>query len=99
LGRAFLKASIEQRFTPPKNAGAVGAPSIFKTTPKPIGGGTATKVAGPVKLERIDQRQGWLGDPETYEIAPAATYKGSKTKAMWLPDEETAKAWQAYLRG
>ena len=104
LVRLFLKASIEQRFNPPKNAGAVGAPSIFKTTPRPVGGtagglGGGPKAPGPVKLEKIDQRQGWLGDPETYEIAPAATYKGSKTKAMWLPDEETAKAWQAYLRG
>lgn len=99
LVRAFLKASIEQRFTPPKSAGATGAPSIFKTTPRPIGGGTAAKVPGPVKLERIDQHQGWLGDPDTFEIAPAATYKGSKSKAVWLPDEETAKIWQAYLRG
>lgn len=96
--RPFLKATIEQRFLPPKSSPTAPV-SIFKTTPRPMGGGTVAKVPGPTKLERVDQHQGWLGDPETYEIAPAATYKGSKTKAMWLPDEETAKAWQAYLRG
>lgn len=95
LVRLFLKASIEQRFTAPK-AGA-GAPSIFKTTPRPFAGG-APKTAAPAKLAKIDPRNGWLGDPDTYDIAPFATFKGSKTKALWLPDETTAKAWQDYLR-
>lgn len=97
LVRAFLKASIEQRFTASKNATNTAAVSIFKTTPRPMGG-TPKPGATMVKLERIDQKQGWLGDPETYEIAPAATYKGNKSKAQWLPDEATAKAWQDYLR-
>lgn len=94
LVRLFLKAAIEQRFTAPKAAAGTG--SIFKTTPRPMSG--VVKTAAPLKLEKIDQRQGWLGDPETYDVAPAATFKGSKAKAQWLPDEATAKAWQDYLR-
>jgi dienelactone hydrolase len=96
LVRPFLKAAIEQRFQAP-TAGAATA-SIFKTTPRPLGGG-ASSAAAPVKLGKIDPRNGWLGDPETLEVAPAAAFKGNKTKAVWLPDETTAKAWQVYLRG
>lgn len=95
LVRAFLKATIEQRLTPPKAPSA--APGIFKTTPRPIGGGVA-KPSASIKLEKIDKRLGWLGDPDTYEVAPGATFTGNKAKAIWLPDEETAKAWQEYLR-
>jgi hypothetical protein len=95
LVRAFLKASIEQRFTAPKTTAA--STSIFKTTPRPMGGASKTAPAT-VKLEKVDQKQGWLGDPDTYEVAPAAAYKGNKAKAQWLPDEATAKAWQDYMR-
>ena len=38
------------------------------------------------------------GPPDTLEVAPAAAFKGNKAKAVWLPDETTAKAWQDYLR-
>ncbi len=95
LVRLFLKGAIEQRFQAPKTS--AGASSIFKTTPRPMGG-PATKTITPAKLEKIDPRNGWLGDPDTCEVAPAATFKGSKSKAQWLPDEATAKAWQEYLR-
>ena len=96
--RPFLKAAVEQRFLAPKST-STASTSIFKTTPRPMGGGMVKPVTTPVKLEKIDARNGWLGDADTLEIAPAATYKGSKAKAVWLPDEITAKAWQAYLRG
>ncbi|MDQ3624801.1 MAG: hypothetical protein M3463_20350 [Verrucomicrobiota bacterium] len=93
LVRMFLKAAIEQRFQAPRGTGT--ALSIFKSAAPGFGG---AKAAAPVKLQKIDPRQGWLGNPETYEIAPAVTYKGSRAKAIWLPDEATAKAWQDYLR-
>ena len=96
LVRPFLKAAIEQRFQAPKAAS--GTASIFKTTPKPMGGGAVT-AAAPVKLGKIDPRNGWLGDPDTLDVGPAATFKGNKAKAVWLPDEATAKAWQDYLKG
>jgi dienelactone hydrolase len=94
--RPFLKAAIEQRFQAPKAAG--GTASIFKTTPRPLGGAGAS-AAAPAKLGKIDPRNGWLGDPDTLEVEPAATFKGNKARAVWLPDETTAKAWQGYLRG
>jgi len=95
VARPFLRAAIEQRLQAPK--AAAGATSIFKTTPRPIGG-SSTRAVTPAKLGKIDPRSGWLGDPDTYEVAPASTFKRGKAEAVWLPDESTAKAWQAYLR-
>lgn len=94
LLRPFLKASIEQRFQASKPA--VGGPSIFKTTPHPMSGTPKTVTA--TKLEKINQSAGWIGDPDTMEVMPAATSKVRKGKGVWLPDETTAKAWQDYLR-
>ena len=45
------------------------------------------------------ETSGWLGNPDTLETAPLARFKGDKREATWLPDEATAKAWRAYLRG
>jgi dienelactone hydrolase len=84
VARPFLKAAIELRLSPAATTG--GAPSIFKTPPKTIGG-TKTPAA-PVRLTKIDPRTGWLGDPEKMEIAPAATFKGPKAKAIWLPGRD-----------
>lgn len=92
--RPFLKAAIELRLSPSK--ATAGPPSIFKTAPRTIGGSSTT--TSPARLTKIDRGSGWLGDPEALEIAPAATFKGNKAKAIWLPDEATAKAWQNYLR-
>ncbi|MGJ8672685.1 hypothetical protein [Rubritalea sp.] len=55
----------------------------------------------PIKIE-----DGWLGatyDVEAggrqlLEIAPCADFKGERSTANWLMDEEFAKAWQAYGR-
>lgn len=41
---------------------------------------------------------GWVGNPDTGEVAPAATSKLRKGAGVWLPDEATAKAWQTYLQ-
>lgn len=54
----------------------------------------------PAPLPKIAaESSGWLGNPDTLEAAPFARFKGDKREATWLPDEATAKAWQAYLRG
>jgi pimeloyl-ACP methyl ester carboxylesterase len=54
--------------------------------------------SGKVKLEKVTIKQGWLGDPVTYDIASVDSYSGKKKEAIWLPDEEVAKLWQAYLK-
>jgi pimeloyl-ACP methyl ester carboxylesterase len=58
----------------------------------------ATGLPPKTRLEKIDVKDGWLGDVETLEIAAYDTFPGKKRKAVWLPDEATAKAWQAYLK-
>lgn len=48
--------------------------------------------------KRIDLTQGWLGDRQTYDVAACADYRGDKRLAMWIPDRETALAWQSFLK-
>jgi pimeloyl-ACP methyl ester carboxylesterase len=48
-------------------------------------------------LHSIDSTQGWLGNPTTHTIAPIAEYEGNPLEAAWLPNEETAHKWQAYI--
>lgn len=49
-------------------------------------------------FKHISLQDGWLGDTVTYEIAPYGSFKGKKSEATWLIDENTAKAWQDYLK-
>lgn len=46
----------------------------------------------------LDLQKGWLGDLETYAIAPYSEFDGNMKNATWLPDKATASAWQEYLR-
>jgi hypothetical protein len=39
----------------------------------------------------------WLGNNQTGEAAPNATFSGSKADASWLPDEASARGWQTML--
>lgn len=53
-------------------------------------------------LEEFPESAGWLGDVSEWRngianIAPFDEYKGDKSKACWLPDEKTARAWQAFV--
>lgn len=59
----------------------------------PVSGGAAK-----AKLEKVDVKDGWLGDAETQEVTAYDAFPGKKKEAVWLPDEATAKAWQAYLK-
>jgi hypothetical protein len=45
-------------------------------------------------MQPIDKRVGWLGDIKTGEIRPSASFSGSTADKTWLPDEESARAWQ-----
>jgi len=49
-------------------------------------------------IQDIDQEEGWLGNNETGEIAPFKSYEGDDDEASWLPDEATARAWQAAIK-
>lgn len=45
-------------------------------------------------MREIDKRVGWLGDIKTGEIWPSASFLGSTADKTWLPDEQSARAWQ-----
>ena len=55
-------------------------------------------------LKPVEISSGWLGATydvekggrQQLEIAPYAKFKGDKSTASWLPDEEFAQKWQAY---
>ena len=69
-------------------------PQRIGTTPiGAIGSSSASN-----RPKRLTKTQGWLGDPETYEVAASSNFKGKKTTAIWLPDETSALAWQAFLK-
>ncbi len=57
---------------------------------------------GPVKLLRYDPARVWLADPATWKsraatIAPAEKFAGEKSAACWLPGEDVARVWQAFV--
>jgi len=90
----FLEAAVKQRLG---EKGTGGSNSIFKSQ-LPSVGAQPTPGSSTGKLQKITLSAGWLGDPKTFEVAPYATFKGTKSKAVWLPDEATATAWQTYVR-
>ena len=98
----FLSAAVKQRLgkSSPSAGGAGGTnTSIFKSELPKIGQSSASTASPSASLKKINPRDGWLGDPDTCEVAPSSAFKGSKTKAVWLPDETVALAWQTYVRG
>lgn len=64
------------------------------------------RLADDGELKPIQIEDGWLGAPydleaggrQLLEIAPYVDFKGDKSTANWLMDEEFAKAWQTYAR-
>jgi hypothetical protein len=59
----------------------------------------AGKAATPVvQLKAADERNGWLGNLQTKEIAASISYIGKAPEAVWLPDEATAKRWKDNFR-
>ncbi len=93
----FLSTTVRQRLGRAEPASGGESGSIF-TSKIPMAAPTSGGGKAPAKLQKLSLREGWLGNPESYEIAAYADYKGSKSKAIWLPDEATAQAWQSYLK-
>lgn len=58
-------------------------------------GGTTTKTS----LQKVPAASDWLGDPSTFETAPASSFRGKRRDSTWLPGEAAAKAWVQYLKG
>lgn len=71
--------------------------SSFKSEPPAVGSSSSGQ-GTPTKFQKISLKSGWLGDPETYEVAPYEKHQGWKSKAIWRPDEPTTTGWQAYLK-
>ena len=62
----------------------------------------ASRVNSAVKLLRYDSARVWLADPATWKnraptIASAANYGANKAAACWLPGEDVARVWQAFV--
>lgn len=56
------------------------------------------KSAGDQKLKAVDADQTWLAALLSDKAEAAATYQGNVKEAVWLPNEQTAKAWSEYVR-
>ena len=52
---------------------------------------------GSTRLRPITADSEWFGNNHTAEVAPHATFPGSKEEASWLPDEVTARGWRTVL--
>lgn len=55
--------------------------------------GSADQRLKPVKMETV-----WLARPLTDKAEPMAAYAGQATEAVWLPNEQVAKAWVEYVK-
>lgn len=53
-----------------------------------------TELGQPVQLNTIDQSKGWLGDNQTFYIAPDSCYYLDKRFASWFPTKAIAQKWQ-----
>ncbi|MFK5921988.1 MAG: hypothetical protein QM496_07400 [Verrucomicrobiota bacterium] len=82
LAQAWLTSVLRQRLgLPPNEQRTPSRPSSLSSN----------------KMKPIKVKEGWLGDPETLEIAAYNDFKKRKKEATWLPDENVALAWKAYL--
>lgn len=48
-------------------------------------------------LRAVSDASAWMGDSWNLEVAPYDRFSGSRTESSWLPDETSARAWQAVL--
>lgn len=54
--------------------------------------------SGGIQLRPINLTQGWLGNPQTYDVAAINQYQGNPLQAAWLPDAAIAQKWQEYVK-
>jgi hypothetical protein len=57
---------------------------------------------GPPRLKTLDPNSGWYGMAKTWttnypHVVPARRYRGNSKDRVWLPNELTARIWQAYV--
>lgn len=50
------------------------------------------------KLKPIDPSVGWLAKPQGETAVPAARFEGKPEEAVWLPNEQVARAWMEYVK-
>ncbi len=55
-------------------------------------------LAGEKKLRPIDAKKAWIGNVESFEIAPTDKFAGEKSKGAWLTDERVARIWQEFVK-
>lgn len=51
----------------------------------------------PPAMKSLDESHGWLGDLTSHEIHDASADENPDRKAAWLPDQDAAKAWKAFV--
>lgn len=51
-----------------------------------------------IRLKSIDPQEGWLAALLSDTAVPSSKYSGESLEAVWLPNEQVAKAWREYVR-
>ncbi|MCP4219646.1 MAG: hypothetical protein GY765_33750, partial [bacterium] len=54
------------------------------------------EITSAAEMKEAVEETGWAGDTRDYLIAPYMTYTNDATPACWIPDENTARAWQLF---
>ncbi len=49
-------------------------------------------------LKPVDEKRAWLATLLTDQAEPADSYAGRREEAVWLPNQQVAKAWAEYVR-
>jgi hypothetical protein len=49
-------------------------------------------------LRPVDMKSAWLATLQTENAEPAASYTGKANEAVWLPNQQVAKAWAEYVK-
>ena len=59
----------------------------------------AIPIDNPVKLRRVEESLGWLGnrDPSSFKIGAFACYGADVGQASWFPSQDSAEKWQAFV--
>ncbi len=55
------------------------------------------KTSADQQLKSVDMKVAWLATPLTDKPEPASSYSGKPNEAVWLPNEQVAKAWAQYV--
>lgn len=50
------------------------------------------------KLKPVDKKAAWLAAPLTDKAEPMTSYAGKADEAVWLPNEDVARAWAEYVK-